>query len=236
MYAYPSCFTDEMIDTIASLKHVLPYIDMPLQHINDTVLDNMRRKTSRKLIETLLAKLRDRIPGMVIRTTFISGYPGETEEQHQELVEFVRDFGFENMGVFPYSPEPGTKAGAAYDKGGAVPDEVIERRIDELMTTQQEVVFNRNNRFVDDAAEFDVLIDEGDIAEVEYEGVRQTLSRSQGRTYQQAASIDAVTFVDSKQPLSAGEVVRCRIVGFEDYDLVARPIEDLEGRVSLPML
>ena len=133
MYAYPSCFTDEMIDTIASLQNVLPYIDMPLQHINDEVLNNMRRKTSRNLIETLLGKLRDRIPGMTIRTTFISGYPGETDAQHQELVDFVRDFGFDNMGVFPYSREPGTKAGAAYDKGGAVPDDVIQARIDELM-------------------------------------------------------------------------------------------------------
>ncbi|MEM9021014.1 MAG: 30S ribosomal protein S12 methylthiotransferase RimO [Planctomycetota bacterium] len=236
MYAYPSCFTDEMIDTIASLRHVLPYIDMPLQHINDTVLDNMRRKTSRKLIETLLGKLRDRIPGMVIRTTFISGYPGETDQQHQELVDFVRDFGFENMGVFPYSPEPGTKAGAAYDKGGAIPDDVIEARIDELMTTQQQVVFNRNNTLVDEQAEFEVLIDESDIAEVEYEGERPTFSRSQGRTYQQAASIDASTFVDSKKPLAEGEAVRCRVVGFEGYDLIARPVEDLEPRVSLPLL
>ena len=236
MYAYPSCFTDEMIDTIGSLKHILPYIDMPLQHINDEVLTNMRRKTSRNLIETLLGKLRDRIPNMVIRTTFISGYPGETEEQHQELVAFIRDFGFENMGVFPYSREPGTKAGAAFDKGGAVPDEVIERRIDELMSTQQQVVFERNNAFVDDAAEFEVLIDEGDVAEVEYEGEKGALSRAQGRTYQQAASIDAVTFVDSKKALSAGEVVRCRVVGFEGYDLIARPVEDIEGKVSLPLL
>ena len=224
MYAYPSCFTDEMIDTIASLQHVLPYIDMPLQHINDTVLDNMRRKTSRKLIETLLAKLRDRIPGMTIRTTFISGYPGETDAQHRELVDFVRDFGFENMGVFPYSPEPGTKAAAAFNKGGAVPDDVVQARIDELMRTQQEVVFSRNAALAEAGAEYDVLIDT--VEEEHYVG----------RTYQQAPDIDAVTYVQTPQDLVPGELVRCRVTGYDGYDLVAEPIEDLDNDVRLPLL
>jgi ribosomal protein S12 methylthiotransferase len=235
MYAYPSCFTDEMIDTIARLPNILPYIDMPLQHINDQVLDNMRRKTSRKLIETLLGKLRDRVPNMTIRTTFISGYPGETDAQHKELVDFVRDFGFDNMGVFPYSNEPGTKAGAAYSKGGAIPDNVIQARIDELMGTQQAVVFARNDALVETGKVFDVLIDDA-YAEVEYEGIKAPMTRYAGRTYQQAPDIDATTYVDSKQDLSPGEVVRCQIVDAEDYDLVARPVEELEGKVSLPLL
>ena len=235
MYAYPSCFTDEMIDTIASLNHVLPYIDMPLQHINDEVLDNMRRKTSRKLIETLLAKLRDRIPNMTIRTTFISGYPGETDEQHKELVDFVRDFGFENMGVFPYSREPGTKAGAAYDKGQSIPDDVIQARIDELMGTQQQVVFARNEQMVEDGRTFDVLID-NEYAEVEYEGIRAPMTRYAGRTYQQAPDIDATTYVDAKAEFAPGELVRCEIVDYDGYDLIARPVDELEGKVSLPLL
>ncbi|MFK7787870.1 MAG: 30S ribosomal protein S12 methylthiotransferase RimO [Phycisphaeraceae bacterium] len=235
MYAYPSCFTDEMIDTIASLKHVLPYIDMPLQHINDEVLDNMRRKTSRKLIETLLAKLRDRIPNMTIRTTFISGYPGETDAQHKELVKFVSDFGFENMGVFPYSREPGTKAGAAFDKGGAIPDDVIQARIDELMGTQQQVVFDRNDAMVESGEVFDVLID-SEFAEVEYEGIKTPMIRFAGRTYQQAPDIDATTYVDAKAVFAPGEVVRCQIVDFDGYDLIARPVDELEGKVSLTLL
>jgi len=144
MYAYPSCFTDAMIDTIAALPNVVKYIDMPLQHINDTVLDRMRRNTSRALIEQLLRKLRERIPGMTIRTTFISGFPGETDEQHAELVDFVRDFGFDAMGVFPYSPEPDTPAGTMHAKGQAIDEDVIEARIDELMLTQQDVAFARN--------------------------------------------------------------------------------------------
>ena len=158
MYAYPSCFTDEMIDAIAALPNVLEYIDMPLQHINDTVLDRMRRKTSRRLIETLLHKLRDRIPGMTIRTTFITGYPGETEDQHRELVDFVESFGFDAMGVFAYSPEPGTPAGRLH-REDAVPDEVAQRRLDELMSAQQKVAFEKNRNLVEAAVEADVLID-----------------------------------------------------------------------------
>src|SRR3954470_5974726 len=108
MYAYPSCFTDEMIKTIADCGRVVKYIDMPLQHINDELLTKMRRRVTRKQIETLLGKLRDWVPGIAIRTTFIAGSPGETDQQHDELVRFVKDFGFDMMGVFPYSAEPGT--------------------------------------------------------------------------------------------------------------------------------
>ncbi|MEM1211816.1 MAG: 30S ribosomal protein S12 methylthiotransferase RimO [Planctomycetota bacterium] len=230
MYAYPSCFTDEMIDTITSLRHVLPYIDMPLQHINDRVLDRMRRKTSRRLIETLLGKLRDRIPGMTIRTTFISGFPGETDAEHQELVDFVRDFGFENMGVFPYSPEPGTRA-AKLHRADAIPDDVITQRIDELMLTQQDVAFGRAARLAQDRAVFDVLIDGP--AEVDEAG---NPVRYAGRTVQQAPDIDALTYVDSTQPLVSGELVRCVITDADGYDLIAQPEEQLQRRVTLPVM
>ena len=110
MYAYPSCFTDEMVDTIGNSARVVKYIDMPLQHINDAMLNVMKRRVTRLQIETLLTKLRN-IPGMAIRTTFIAGSPGETDAQHNELVQFVKDFGFDMMGVFPFSPEPGTAMG-----------------------------------------------------------------------------------------------------------------------------
>src|SRR5213079_610101 len=100
MYAYPSCFSDEMIKTIADSGRVVKYIDMPLQHINEELLAKMRRRVTRRDVETLLEKLRKWIPGIAIRTTFIAGCPGETESQHQELVKFVEDFGFEMMGVF----------------------------------------------------------------------------------------------------------------------------------------
>ncbi|QDU34531.1 Ribosomal protein S12 methylthiotransferase RimO [Poriferisphaera corsica] len=237
MYAYPSKFTDEMVEAIARLEHVVKYIDIPLQHINDGVLDRMRRYTSRECIETLLRKLKERVPGIAIRTTFISGFPGETEEQHQELVEFVRGFGFENMGVFGYSPEPGTVAGTMYGKGDAVDDETIARRIDELMMTQQTVVFERHDAMVANEDEVDVLIDaktdsvlegeDGDVAGVLY----------QGRTSRQAPQVDGVTYVHSEsgQEYALGEIVKCRVIGYDGYDLIAKPVRELEKRVSLPL-
>ena len=237
MYAYPSCFTDEMIDAIAGLPHIVKYIDMPLQHINDAVLDRMRRKTSRKLIETLLEKLRTRIKGMAIRTTFITGFPGETDEQHDELVKFVREFGFDAMGVFPYSPEPGTPAGTLYDKGGAVDDDVVSARLEELMLTQQDLAFARNKKLVEQGPEFDVLIDSptGTTGK-KTSGVSKGGQLYAGRTYQQSPQIDGVTFVQSKHKLSTGELVKCRIVDSDGYDLIARPVEDMEKNVRLKIM
>src|SRR6185437_957659 len=130
MYAYPSCFTDEMIKTIAGSDRVVKYIDMPLQHINDRLLNVMKRRVTRRQIETLLEKLRKWVPGIAIRTTFIAGSPGETTAQHKELVKFVKDFGFDMMGVFPYSQEPGTPMGRMTDQ---LPDELKKARVEELM-------------------------------------------------------------------------------------------------------
>jgi ribosomal protein S12 methylthiotransferase len=230
MYAYPSCFTDAMIDAIGRLSHVVKYIDMPLQHINDDVLDRMRRRTSRSLIETLLQKLRDRIPGMAIRTTFISGFPGETDQQHEELIEFVRDFGFDAMGVFGYSPEPGTPAGTLHTRGQAVPDHVIEQRIEELMLAQQQLAFARNEATAQQGAAFDVLIEEP------AEAADGKLHRSLGRSARQAPQIDSVTYVDSRQPLAPGDLIQCRVTACQGYDLIARPTADLEKRQSLTVL
>ncbi len=229
MYAYPSCFTDEMIDTIAALPHVLPYIDMPLQHIADPMLDAMRRKTSRKLIETLLDKLRTRIPGMAIRTTFISGFPGETEDHHRELVDFINDFEFEHMGVFPYSPEPGTRAFKLH-RDDAIDAEVVQARIDELMQTQQAVVLRRNDARLDAAEELPVLIDR---AELDDQG---QVMHYAGRTRRQSPEIDSLTYVVSASELAAGEVVRCRMTGFDGYDSIAQPVADLDRTVSLTVV
>src|SRR3954463_3746235 len=130
MYAYPSCFSDEMIKTIADSARVVKYIDMPLQHINDDVLTRMRRRVTRKEIITLLEKLRKWVPGIAIRTTFVAGTPGETPAHHAELVKFVKDFGFDMMGVFPYSAEPGTPMGRME---GQVDEDVKQARVEELM-------------------------------------------------------------------------------------------------------
>ncbi|HEX3357759.1 MAG TPA: 30S ribosomal protein S12 methylthiotransferase RimO [Tepidisphaeraceae bacterium] len=207
MYAYPSCFTDEMIRAIAECDRVVKYIDMPLQHINDELLTKMRRRVTRKETETLLGKLRDWIPNIAIRTTFISGAPGETEAQHKELVKFVKDFGFEMMGVFPYSPEPGTAMGRMQDQ---LPDEVKQKRVEELMLTQQQVAFKKAKAQIGKTIE--VLVDRPAGRDVE-DGY---VARSQA----QAPEIDSVVYVSGGE-LHPGEFVNVKVTDYQAYDLVA---------------
>jgi ribosomal protein S12 methylthiotransferase len=143
LYAYPSVFTDEMIDAIAQNEKIVKYIDIPLQHINDRMLKAMHRRVTRAQTETCWAGLRDRIPGVTIRTTFISGFPDETEAEFQELLEFVRDFKFAAVGVFPYSLEPDTPAGRMK---GQLPDKVKEARANAIMEVQQEVALRAGHQ------------------------------------------------------------------------------------------
>jgi ribosomal protein S12 methylthiotransferase len=209
MYAYPSCFSDEMIKTIADSSRVVKYIDMPLQHINDELLTKMRRRVTRKQIETLLEKLRKWVPGIAIRTTFIAGSPGETEQQHQELVKFVRDFGFDMMGVFPFSPEPGTPMGRM---DGQLSDDVKKARVEELMLAQQEIAFARAKSTV--GKSIDVLIDRPAGRDIEDGYV--------GRSTAQAPDIDSVTFVHTRgTELHAGQMLSVKVTDFQAYDLVA---------------
>jgi ribosomal protein S12 methylthiotransferase len=207
MYAYPSCFTDEMIKTIADADRVVKYIDMPLQHINDELLNVMKRRVTRKQIETLLQKLRKWVPGIAIRTTFIAGSPGETDAQHRELVKFVKDFGFDMMGVFPFSPEPGTAMGRME---GQIPDEVKQARVDELMMTQQQVAFAKAKANI--GKTMPVLIDRPAGRDAE-DGF---VARHQG----QAPDIDSCVFLHGED-LHAGQLVNARIADFQAYDLVA---------------
>jgi ribosomal protein S12 methylthiotransferase len=207
MYAYPSCFTDEMIKTIADSPRVVKYIDMPLQHISDRLLTVMRRRVTRKQIETLLDKLRNWVPGIAIRTTFIAGSPTETDDEHQQLVQFVKDFGFDMMGVFPYSPEPGTPMGRME---GQLPDEVKQARVEELMFAQQQVAFARSKAMVGNT--IDVLIDRP-AGRDEEDGF---VARSQA----QAPDIDSVTFVHGKG-LHPGQLVSVKVTDYQAYDLVA---------------
>lgn len=247
MYAYPSNFTDEMIDAIASLPHVVKYVDLPLQHINDRILTAMRRNTSRKQICTLLDTLRDRIPGLAIRTTFITGFPGETEAQHEELLDFVNEYGFDMMGVFPYSPEPGTPAYRMQQQHPdlIIPADVAQRRRHELMSAQQSIAFEQaaylaspyqqacedgadTHTVLESSLQFDVLIDkEDDESQDPPRGDGQPVRRYIGRCYHQAPEVDSVTAVASQQPLTVGSLVRCVIVDSDGYDLVALPLADL---------
>ncbi|MBX3407109.1 MAG: 30S ribosomal protein S12 methylthiotransferase RimO [Phycisphaeraceae bacterium] len=257
MYAYPSNFSDACIDAIAELNwlersggrggFVLPYIDIPLQHASDAVLTSMRRNVSARQQRDLLVRLRRRVPGIAIRTTFISGFPGETEDDHKRLLEFVGEMNFENMGVFEYSHEEGTVAGTMEeDPALAVPDRTKARRREELMSLQQKIAFARNAAM---AAEFDekrpaaggrqldVLIDQSTRTRGrKTAGVGAGGGLYIGRTYFQAPQIDGVTFVHSSRDLSPGELVRCVIVGSDGYDLVARPVDELERRMGLKVL
>ncbi len=155
MYLYPVNFTDELIDTIAGSEKVLPYLDMPLQHINSQVLKRMQRRVNRDQTVTLVGKLRERVPNLVLRTTFIVGFPGETDAQFQELQDFVEDTRFERMGVFTYSVEPGTPA---VKLDGHLPEDVKFARRDELMETQQQQAFEFGDSLI--GYELDCLIDE----------------------------------------------------------------------------
>ena len=212
MYAYPSCFTDAMIDAMASARRIVPYVDMPLQHVNDDVLSRMKRKVTRRQTLELLDKLQDRVPGIALRTTFISGSPGETEAEHQELVEFVREGRFEHLGVFPYSSEPGTPMGRRTDQ---VDDETKQRRVEEVMLAQQEVVFARNAARV--GAKVEVLIDAAH-GEAD-DGQRVYVARTRG----QAPDIDSCVFVASREELHPGQILDVSVTDHQHYDLIAAP-------------
>jgi ribosomal protein S12 methylthiotransferase len=244
MYAYPTNFSDGMIDAFAALCEssvLLPYIDIPLQHASDAMLSAMRRNVTAAHQERLIEKLRERVPGMAVRTTFITGFPGETEEDHQELLAFIERVEFDAVGVFEYSQEPGTPAGTMEnDPSLAVPAEVKRRRHNEIMALQQEIAFEQS-AFLADAFDpdkpsasghqFDVLIDRLHLGADEH-----GLGTYQGRTYFQAPQIDAVTFVRTRERLSPGELVRCAIVESDGYDLIARPLAELEKRTQLPII
>ncbi len=245
MYAYPSNFTDPIIDAFADLSRrgrLLPYLDIPLQHAADRVLERMRRHVTRAQQARVIRRLRERVPGMAIRTTFISGFPGETEDDHRELLEFIEDMRFDAVGVFEYSHEEGTVAGTMErDPALAVDPETKARRRAEVMELQQRIAFahaaDLAKRHADPAHALDVLID----APLRTSG-RQTSGVGkggrlyQGRTRFQAPQIDGVTFVQSREALSPGEVVRCVLTDSDGYDLVARPVDDAQRTLGLKVL
>jgi ribosomal protein S12 methylthiotransferase len=181
---------------------------MPLQHINDAVLRRMQRRVTRRQTEELIAKLRLAIPGLVLRTTFIAGFPGETEAQFEELVDFVRDARFERMGCFEYSLEPGTPASRLVDH---LPDDIKTERRARLMEAQQEVAFEWNERRVGERC--DVILDApaDDAADVWL-----------GRSHADAPEIDCVVYVEG-EGLHAGAIVPVDVIAAQDYDLIARP-------------
>lgn len=202
MYAYPGRITERLIATMARHPQVLPYIDLPLQHAHPDVLRRMRRPADIDRVGDTIAKLRDAMPGIAIRTTFLVGYPGETEGAFQTLLDFVEEIRFDRVGVFTYSREEGTPAADLADN---IPREVKEKRRQQLMAVQQPISLERNQALVGDT--LDVLI----------EGHDQGLSA--GRTHRDAPEVDGLVLI--QQELPVGEIIPLRIVAALEYDLIA---------------
>lgn len=208
LYLYPDHFTDDLIEEFKHNDKLIKYVDMPLQHISDNVLKSMNRKTSKDHIIKTLKSLRESVDGIVIRTTFIVGFPGETEEDFKELINFVKDIKFDKLGVFEYSKEEGTSASLLDNQ---IPDEVKENRKNQIMSIQNEISSEILSEKINENLE--VLIEEK-IDENNYVG----------RTYMDAPEIDGVTYITSDRNLNIGDFVNVKIIDSLDYDLVGELI------------
>lgn len=213
MYFYPMYIDDELLTVIGNSKKILPYIDMPLQHGDNVMLRRMSRRVNVEDTETQIKRMRELIPDLVLRTTFITGFPGETEEQFQNLVEFTQRHRFERMGVFTYSFEPDTPA-AKMD--GHVTDDVKESRRERLMAVQQEIMFEFNESMI--GKTIDVIID----APIEGQDGAWV-----GRGPGDAPDVDALIFVtETEESLGQGKIVPCEVVAYQGYDLIAVAVGD----------
>ena len=205
LYCYPEEIYDELIETIRDEKKICHYLDIPIQHASDRILKRMGRRTSKQELIDIVGKLRKEIPDIVLRTTLITGFPGETEENHEELKEFVDEMEFDRLGVFTYSPEENTPAAEMADQ---VPEEVKEERRDELMELQQEISYDRGQDRI--GQELLVMI-EGKVADE---------SAYIGRTYGDAPKVDGYIFVQTGELLMTGDFAKVRVTGALEYDLI----------------
>ncbi len=211
LYCYPEEIYPELIDVMAAEPKICHYLDLPIQHASDAVLKRMNRRTSKEDLKKLIATLRERIPDIVLRTTLITGFPGETEEEHAELLDFVREVRFDHLGVFMYSREEGTAAAAMKPQ---IRKPVKKKRYAELMTCQQRISLERNQERT--GLETDVFV-EGRLPE---DGVYI------GRTYGDAPSVDGFLFFNAQREHMTGDFVRVRVNGASEYDLYGEEISD----------
>ena len=201
--------TDELIQVIKEEDKICNYLDLPIQHASDGILKRMGRRTSKEQLVEIIGKLRKEIPDIAIRTTLITGFPGETQEQHEELMEFVDEMEFDRLGVFTYSPEEDTPAAVMPDQ---IPEDVKEDRQAELMELQQEIAFDLAEEMI--GREVLVMI-EGKVADE---------NAYVGRTYKDAPNVDGLIFVESEEELMSGDFARVRITGALEYDLMGEII------------
>jgi len=233
LYTHPAHWTDELIQTIAECPKVARYVDIPLQHIHENMLERMRRETSQQYIVDLIKRIRAGVPGIALRTTFIVGFPGETEASFKELIEFIRETKFERLGVFAYSKEDGTRAGAM---AGQVFDKVKQRRRELAMTAQHKVAVNVAESFV--GRTIKVLVEgeasakqlqQANVSSWEHGFIREADAHTKqlkgrylvARGEADAPDIDGRVYVRGK--LTVGGFARVKVVGHTDYDLIAEP-------------
>lgn len=205
LYCYPEEITDELIQVMKEEKKICHYLDLPIQHASDEILKRMGRRTSKAQLKETIGKLREEIPDITLRTTLITGFPGETKEQHEELMEFVDEMEFDRLGVFTYSPEEDTPAALMDNQ---IEEEVKEDRQAELMELQQDIAFDLAEDMI--GKEVLVLI-EGKVADE---------NAYVGRTYKDAPNVDGLIFVNTEEELMSGDFAKVRVTGALEYDLI----------------
>ena len=209
MYCYPEEIYEELIDSMIRNKKVCHYLDMPIQHCNDKILQRMGRRTRKEELEQAIAHLRERIPDITLRTTLICGFPGETPEMHEEMMQFVNDMEFDRLGAFTYSPEEGTPAAEFEDQ---IEEEVKADYQADVMELQEEVIFDKNETLV--GVELYAFI-EGKVADE---------NAYIGRTYRDAPNVDGYIFINTEETLVTGDIVKVKVTGAYEYDLIGEII------------
>ena len=210
-YCYPEEITDELIQVIKEEEKICHYLDMPIQHANDTILKRMGRRTTKAQLMETVRKLREEIPDIALRTTLISGFPGETDEDHEELMAFVDEMEFDRLGVFAYSAEEDTPAASFPDQ---IPQEIRESRRDEIMELQQEIAFEKCESKV------------GAVMEAMVEGKVDGENVYVGRTYMDAPNVDGLIFINSEEELLSGCFVKVKVTGALEYDLIGEVYDE----------
>lgn len=210
-YCYPEEITDELIEAIRSEEKVCHYLDIPIQHASDRILKRMGRRTSQAQLREMIGRLRREIPDIALRTTMIAGFPGETEEDHQEVLAFVDEMEFERLGVFAYSAEEDTPAAGFADQ---IPEEIKEDRRDEIMELQQEIAFEKSESMV------------GRVLDVMIEGKVADEAAYVGRTYMDAPNVDGYIFVNSGELFMSGDFVRVKVTSASEYDLIGEVYDE----------
>ena len=205
LYCYPEEIDDNLIQVMKEEKKLCHYLDLPIQHANDEILKRMGRRTSKAQLEEIIGKLKREIPDITLRTTLITGFPGETEEQHEELKAFVDEMEFDRLGVFTYSPEEDTPAAEMSDQ---IPEEVKEDRQAEIMELQQEIAFAQAEDMIGEEV---LVMIEGKVADE---------NAYVGRTYKDAPGVDGLIFINTDEELMSGDFARVKVTGAVEYDLI----------------